>query len=162
MHSCANFWLVQAINKHSFNGWHRWCLYYLHKSKISTASAAGTDVVCIIGTSVPSFGQCKHKISTASVAGTIHSKNRSPGGPGSTNFFGFWIMLDLRIFCAIFRSQKLRLCYFLRFLHVWLVVYLSRIGDMSIYANIYKFWALVPVYHDHVWRLKCWKMCMKA
>ena len=34
--------------------------------------------------------------------------------------------------------------------------------DMSIYANIYRFWALVPVYHDHVWRLKCWKMCMKA
>ena len=29
-------------------------------------------------------------------------------------------MSYLRIFCANFRSQKVRLCYFLRFLHVWL------------------------------------------
>ena len=36
------------------------------KHKISTASAVvGTDVVCIIGTAVLIFGQCKHKISTA-------------------------------------------------------------------------------------------------
>ena len=41
------------------------------KHKISTASAVvGTDVVCIIGTAVLIFGQCKHIISTASVAGT--------------------------------------------------------------------------------------------
>ena len=31
----------------------------------TTASVAGTDVVCIIGTAVLIFGQCKHKISTA-------------------------------------------------------------------------------------------------
>ena len=31
---------------------------------------AGTDVVCIIGTAALIFGQCKHVISTASVAGT--------------------------------------------------------------------------------------------
>ena len=35
------------------------------KHKISTASVAGTDVVCIIGTAVLIFGQCKHIISTA-------------------------------------------------------------------------------------------------
>ena len=36
------------------------------KHKISTASAVvGTDVVCIIGTAVLIFGQCKHKISRA-------------------------------------------------------------------------------------------------
>ena len=41
------------------------------KHKISTASAVvGTDVVCIIGTAVLIFGQCKHIISTASVPGT--------------------------------------------------------------------------------------------
>ena len=40
------------------------------KHIISTASVAGTDVVCIIGTAVLIFGQCKHRISSASVAGT--------------------------------------------------------------------------------------------
>ena len=39
------------------------------KHKISTTSVAGTDVVWIIDTAVLIFGQCKHKISTASVAG---------------------------------------------------------------------------------------------
>ena len=39
--------------------------------KISTASpVVGTDVVCIIDTAELIFGQCKHIISTASVAGT--------------------------------------------------------------------------------------------
>ena len=41
------------------------------KHKISTASAVvGTAVVCIIGTAVLIFGQCKHIISTALAAGT--------------------------------------------------------------------------------------------
>ena len=31
---------------------------------------AGTDIVFIIGTAVLNFGQCKHILSTASVAGT--------------------------------------------------------------------------------------------
>ena len=35
------------------------------KHIISTASVPGTDVVCIFGTIVLIFGQCKHKISTA-------------------------------------------------------------------------------------------------
>ena len=40
------------------------------KHKISTASpsvAGGTDVFCVIGTSVLIFGQSKHRISTTSV-----------------------------------------------------------------------------------------------
>ena len=41
------------------------------KHIISTASVAGTDVVCIIGTAVLIFGQCMHKISTASVDGIV-------------------------------------------------------------------------------------------
>ena len=29
------------------------------------------------------------------------------------------ILTDLRVFCANFGSEKMRLCYFLRFFHVW-------------------------------------------
>ena len=53
-HSCANFYLWTAVP-----------IFGQCKHIISTASVAGTDVVCIISTAVLIFGQCKHKISTA-------------------------------------------------------------------------------------------------
>ena len=63
----ANFWLstrkIQVY--HNFLSVHSFGNFGQCKHIISTASVAGTDVVCIIGTAVLICGQCKHKISTA-------------------------------------------------------------------------------------------------
>ena len=55
-------------------------------------------------------------------------------------------MSDLRIFCANFRSEKVRLCYFLRFLHVcfqlhgnvhlWNCPLVSELHVLGVYAPI--------------------------
>ena len=68
LHSFANFWSVLAHNQHSFICHHSCQLYNntavlcfgLYRHKISTASSAGTVVASIISTKVKMFGVSSH------------------------------------------------------------------------------------------------------
>ena len=64
LHSFANFWSVLAHNQHSFICHHSCQLYN------------NTDVLC--------FGLCKHKITTASSAGTVVASMISTDVPNSS------------------------------------------------------------------------------
>ena len=100
--------------------------------KINTASSAGTVVASIFNTDVLIFGtSSQHFPSSASLwnhGQMFHPINVRVFWNHKMNvtFEGryavlsrIWIMSDLRGFCAIVLSHKVRLCYFLRFLHVW-------------------------------------------
>ena len=100
--------------------------------KINTASSAGTVVASIFNTDVLIFGMSsQHFPSSASLwnhGQMFHPINVRVFWNHKMNvtFEGryavlsrIWVMSDLRGFCAIVLSHKVRLCYFLRFLHVW-------------------------------------------
>ena len=97
--------------------------------KINTASSAGTVVASIFSTNVLIFGMSsQHFPSSASFIQCMCMWNHKVNHKGNVTLEStyavlsqIWIVSDLRAFCAKFLSHKMCLCYFLRFLHVWLL-----------------------------------------